>query len=143
MEARLNLIAPTEDAAASMIGHRDTERMMSRTNAAPKAGSNTSTNQADNPGGNGRMLSTVALAPVSLRRAGYRAAQGIADAIHRTANTSLSDNLAPMLGTTKEGIPALVQRLQAGKYDAIRKAITEQVLSGLGGTAQGSAATKP
>lgn len=133
MEDRLKLIAPSDEAAQQLLAHRDVERTMAATGAAPRAGSNTSTNLADQPGHGFLTGATIGRSFLSPRRALMSAAGQLGTMVERKLSTNLSDNLGPLLGTPREEIPALIQRLQATKNKALRQALYEQLAAkGLG-----------
>lgn len=144
MEARLRLIAPSDEAAQSMLANRDVERTMAATGAAPRAGSNTSTNLADQPGSGFLSGSQMGRALVGQpRRTLGNLAGAAGEAAHRSMQTTLSDNLGPMLGADRTQIPELVRRLQDAKSSAFARAVAERLVAGVAGYHAGATQRAP
>lgn len=122
MEARLRLIAPSDEAAQALLGHRDIERQMAATAAAPKAGSNTSTVLSDQIGQGPISGSTIARGFVSPHRFLTSSAGALGQAVQRAWQGQLAENLAPMLGTAREDIPTLVSKLTEAQQAASQRA---------------------
>lgn len=138
MEARLRLIAPSDEATQRMLAHRDIERQMAATSLAPTRGSNTSTNLADQIGHGFLPGSTVGRAFINPHRALSAAAGEAGTAIQRGIQSRTADQLAPMLGTSANDIPSLIDLLNSYQNQGRAKALTDRGLAALLGAKQAS-----
>jgi hypothetical protein len=110
LEARLQLIAPSDEAAQNMLAHRNVERTMAATSQAPTAGSNTSTNMMDASGS--PFSARTAAMMVTYPRFGMR--YGLMDLVNqavRQRGAATAEAIAPMLGTPAAEVGKLVDLL--------------------------------
>lgn len=133
-QENLQLLAPNADAAAKMQAFRDWEQKGAKVNAAPSAGSNTSTNIAGLARlGQGQTLGQMLANPMRAKRV---IAGALGSAIDAHRSQTLTDALAPLLGTERSGLTELQQRLQAARDQAALRTMAAKIAAGTFGLEQ-------
>jgi hypothetical protein len=128
-QENLKLFAPTPEAATNMQNFRDWEQKGALVHGA-LGGSQTSTNlmgaqalqQLAGP-------KSIAMALARPGRAMIRVASGVGGAIEKHQAHTLADALAPMLGTTRDQLPTLLERLSAAQRNAMLRDQTGRAIA--------------